>query len=72
LTKEDSRIVSLGAFDEALLQWKIDTIDPIYTNAETLHPGEDKQNKEAAELFSKIELTDDSLINELNYCYSEK
>jgi WD40 repeat protein len=37
-TKDDKTIVSLGAYDEAIFQWKISTIDPVFTTPGELHP----------------------------------
>ena len=62
LTIDDKRLLSLGLTDQTLTQWRV---DQIAEESAELHGSLEEQQMKAA----KINLEDDSLINELNFCY---
>jgi hypothetical protein len=61
LTVDDKRLLSMGMTDQTLLQWRIDSI---YEN------DDEKENEKKKQPF-KVPPLDDSLVNELNFCYSD-
>jgi WD40 repeat protein len=66
-TVDDKRLLSLGMTDQTLCQWKIDSImedDEVLTGKGI---SEERMKKRTA----RINMDDDSLINELNFCYSD-
>lgn len=71
LTKDDSRLITLGATDMSVAQWRVKPIEEVelesgpLTRSEPQLPEREGDSVEDA----KIVLEDDSLINELNFCY---
>ena len=64
---DDKRLLSMGMTDQTLCQWKIDSImeDDLLGMGEGI--AEDRMKKRNV----RINMDDDSLINELNFCYSD-
>ena len=65
LTIDDRRLLSMGLTDQTLCQWKIDSI---MEEAPELHGTLEEQQMKGA----MITMEDDSLINELNFCYVQQ
>lgn len=71
LTKDDSRLLTIGSDDMTIMQWKITPIEESELESGPLSRAEDKmpQREANVEEDMKIVLEDDSLINELNFCF---
>lgn len=70
LTKDDSRLVTLGASDLSLMQWKISPVEEQELESGPLSRAEPKMpERQSASEDYNIVLEDDSLINELNFCF---
>jgi len=64
LTLDDKRLLTMGLSDSTLCQWKV---EPLLEEQSELHGTHEEKQLRAA----KIQVDDDSLINELNFCYAE-
>lgn len=69
LTVDDKRLLSLGMTDQTLCQWKITQIADEEVGGFQLVPGIDEH--QIKRKLGKINIDDDSMINELNFCFQD-
>jgi enoyl-[acyl-carrier-protein] reductase (NADH) len=65
---DDKRLLSMGLTDQTLCQWKIDSI----MEEENMGMGEGVSEERMKKRSARINMDDESLINELNFCYSDQ
>lgn len=63
LTQDDKRLLSIAGNDHCLFQWKVAPVE------QKIDIDAHKREKKNVQIENKIVLDDDSLINELNFCF---
>jgi WD40 repeat protein len=63
LTQDDKRLLSIAGNDHCLFQWKVAPVE------QKIDVDAHKREKKNVQIENKIVLDDDSLINELNFCF---
>lgn len=68
LTPDDKRLFSIGVNDRCLFQWKVGTVEQRPTPNSAVNIVKAQAEPET-DIQDKIFVSDESLVNEINYCF---